>query len=68
MVIAIVVERDGSIQHTAVIESSGYAILDDAAMAWLKKDYFESPAKLDGQPIRVLRYYPIQFRLTSGTS
>lgn len=67
VVIAVVVERDGSIQHTAVIETSGHGILDDAAMDWLKKGYYESPAKLDGQPVRVLSYFPIRFRLPSGT-
>lgn len=64
VVVAVVVERDGSIQHTSVIESSGYKLLDDAAMVWIKKSYYESPAKLDGQPIRILFYVPLQFKLT----
>jgi periplasmic protein TonB len=65
VVVAVVVERDGSIQQTAVIESSGYTLLDDAAMVWIKKTYYESPAKLDGQPIRIMFYLPIQFKLTA---
>jgi TonB family protein len=65
VVVAVVVERDGSIQHTAVIESSGYAVLDEAAMTWIKKGDFDSPAKLDGQPVRILIYLPIEFKLTT---
>jgi TonB family protein len=65
VVVAAVVERDGSIQQTAVIESSGYTLLDDAAMVWIRKGGFDSPAKLDGQPTRIMIYVPIEFKLTS---
>jgi protein TonB len=64
VVLAFVVERDGSIQHVAVIESSGYAVLDEAAAGWIEKGGFHSPATLDGQPVRELLYFPVQFKLT----
>jgi TonB family protein len=66
VVVAAVVEKDGSIQHAAVIEFSGHKVLDDAAIVWIRKNGFGSPAKLDGSPIRIMLYMPIEFRLTTS--
>jgi TonB family protein len=65
VVVAAVVEADGSIQHTVVMESSGHAVLDEAAAVWIKKSGSGSPARLDGQPVRIMLYVPIEFKLTA---
>jgi TonB family protein len=62
LVVAYVVETDGSIKYAAVIESTGQALLDEPAIDWLKKQSMK-PFTLDGQPIRVFDYLPIKFRI-----
>jgi TonB family protein len=65
VVVAAVVEADGSIQRTVVMESSGHTVLDEAAMIWIRKGGFRSPARLDGQPVRIMLYVPLQFKLST---
>lgn len=62
LVVAYVVETDGSIKYAAVIESTGQALLDEPAIDWLKKQSM-TPYTLDGQPIRVFSYLPLKFRI-----
>jgi TonB family protein len=65
VVVAAVVETDGSIQRTVVMESSGHTVLDEAAMIWIRKSGFKSPARVDGQPVRIMIYVPLEFRVTT---
>jgi TonB family protein len=62
LLVAVVVEEDGSIKHTAVIESTGHKLLDDGAVDWLKKQSF-TQYTLDGKPIRIMFYFPMKFKL-----
>jgi len=52
VVLALVVETDGSIRNAVAIESSGYELLDEAAISWNKKNRFDNPARLDGKAVR----------------
>ena len=63
ILVAVVVEEDGSIKHTAVIESTGHKLLDDDAVDWLRKQSF-TQYKLDGKPIRIMFYFPMRLKLT----
>jgi TonB family protein len=53
-VVAYVIETDGSVEHVIVIQSSGYQLLDDAAVDSQRRAHFYTPAALDGIPVRVL--------------
>jgi TonB family protein len=62
--LAIIVERDGKIGAVSVIASSGYKMLDDAALKLWKDARYRVPALLDGAQVRVLMYFSVNFRLT----
>lgn len=53
-VVAYVIETDGSVDHIIVIQSSGYRVLDDAAVDSQRRAHFYTPGALDGIPVRVL--------------
>jgi TonB family protein len=53
-VVAYVIETDGSVEHVIVIQSSGYQLLDDAAVDSQRRTHFYTPGALDGIPVRVL--------------
>jgi TonB family protein len=53
-VVAYVIETDGSVDHVIVIQSSGYRVLDDAAVDTQRRAHFSTPGALDGLPVRVL--------------
>jgi TonB family protein len=59
IVVAYVVEVDGSVKNAAVIESSGRNDLDASAAAWIKRAKFEGALKLNGQAVRTLLFLPI---------
>jgi TonB family protein len=63
MVLAFVVETDGSIRQAAVMRSTGHDLLDEAGVEFIEKQKFKFPATLDGQPVRMLYYLPLNFRL-----
>jgi TonB family protein len=53
-VVAYVIETDGSVEHVIVIQSSGYQLLDDAAVDSQRRAHFYTPGALDGIPVRVV--------------
>jgi TonB family protein len=53
-VVAYVIETDSSVDHVIVIQSSGYRVLDDAAVDTQRRAHFHTPGALDGIPVRVL--------------
>jgi TonB family protein len=59
--IAIVVETDGRISWAAVLKSSGYKALDDAALRWASGTSFKSPGALDSKPVRVYMVMSLTF-------
>jgi TonB family protein len=54
IVVAFVVELDGTVQHSKVMQSSGHRSLDNAEWMYWKQNKFDSPGQLDGQPARVI--------------
>jgi TonB family protein len=63
VVVAFVVEVDGTIWRSRVIQSSGHTVLDYAAAAFWKQYQFDSPGKFDGAPARVLYELQVNFKL-----
>jgi TonB family protein len=63
---AYVVEANGDVLDASIIVSSGYDDLDRAAVNALKHVHFDRPGKLDGNAVRVLMYFPINWKLTGG--
>jgi TonB family protein len=61
-IVAYVVETDGSVDHVIVIQSSGYRMLDDAALDTQRRIHFYAPGALDGIPVRVLRTRQFAFK------
>ena len=58
-----VVELDGSVKHATVLASSGFKELDLAAVEVWSHAKFAGPGKLDGQPVRVLSYAKVPFKI-----
>jgi protein TonB len=56
------IDERGSLEHAGVIRSSGYNILDEAAVAAVHKWTF-APAVEDGRPKRANAELPISFRI-----
>jgi TonB family protein len=52
-VLGLVVESDGRISFVTLLKSTGYAALDNAALAWASHVRFRTPAYLDSIPVRV---------------
>ena len=62
--LSVVIEADGSIGSIEVVESSGSAVLDRAAVAAVREWEFR-PAEVRGHPVRAtLELPPIRFKLT----
>lgn len=57
------VSKDGRVMKITKIKSSGYELLDDAAIEALKKMPCE-PTTQDGEPIESIRQIPIRFKLS----
>lgn len=55
-------DHDGSVMQTRLYKTSGYEVLDDAAVAGAKNFKF-SPAKQGNQTVRVWVSIPVNFRL-----
>jgi TonB family protein len=64
VVVALVVELDGTVQHSKIVQSSGHQVLDYAEWMYWKQYKFDSPGKLDGAPTRVLLLERMNFKLT----
>ena len=61
--VAFVVELDGTVQHSKIVQSSGHQILDYAEWMYWKQYKFDSPGQLDGVPARVLVVERMNFKL-----
>jgi TonB family protein len=66
VVVAFVVELDGTVQHSKVVQSSGHRSLDAAEWMYWKQNKFDSPGQLDGQPARVIVLERMNFQLKGG--
>jgi TonB family protein len=62
-VVAYVLEPSGLAGDVVVIESSGYKVLDQAAITSVRQWRWADPARLDWKPIRAIVYRPVVFHL-----
>jgi TonB family protein len=67
VVVAFVVELDGTVQHSKIMQSSGHQVLDYAEWMYWKQYKFDSPGQFDGAPARILVLERMNFKL-KGTS
>jgi TonB family protein len=63
VVVAFVVETDGTIQHAKIMASSGHRVLDYAEWMYWKQYKFDSPGRFDGMAARVLIVERMNFKL-----
>ena len=56
----------GNVSGASVARSSGFAGLDDAAVAWVKSHWRFRPATQDGKPVASTVQADVTFRLTQG--
>src|ERR1700733_3624885 len=66
VVVAFVVELDGTIQHSKIVQSSGHQSLDAAEWMYWKQYKFDGPGQLDGAPARILVLERMNFKLKGG--
>ncbi|MCY3678409.1 MAG: energy transducer TonB [Gemmatimonadetes bacterium] len=59
-VVRVLVNREGGVDSVAVVESSGHAALDSAALLGARGMEFE-PARRAGEPLRVWARVPVHF-------
>lgn len=64
VVLALVVEADGRISRAALLKSTRYPELDKAALAWVSRVSYETPAYLDSMPVRFYSVIVIDFNLS----
>ena len=63
--VRVLVNETGGVDSVVVVESSGHAAFDSAAVQGAKSMYFE-PATRKGEPVRVWARVPVQFSKKSG--
>ena len=61
VLLAYLIDLDGSVRQVTVLESSGHKELDEAAVETWSHGKFAAPAKLDGRPVRALSYTKMPF-------
>ena len=66
VVVAFVVELDGTVQHSKIVQSSGHQSLDAAEWMYWKQYKFDGPGQLDGAPTRILVLERMNFKLKGG--
>jgi len=66
VVVAFVVELDGTVKHSKVMQSSGHRVLDGAEWMYWQQYKFDSPGQLDGAPARVFLVERMNFKLKGG--
>ena len=64
VLLAFLVDVDGSLRETTVIQSSGNPLIDEAALNWWRYAKYKSPAKLDGRAVRALTYWKMPINTT----
>ena len=62
----IVVDEQGRVVAAQVESSSGYAELDDAAVAWVQSRWRYQPAMQDGRPVSATLHVAVKFHLNSA--
>lgn len=62
VLVRVVIETDGTVSHVSVVQSSGFTILDEAAIDSVKQWMF-TPAASDGKPIKSVSIMPIFYKL-----
>ncbi|MBI4712048.1 MAG: energy transducer TonB [Planctomycetes bacterium] len=62
VILLVAVETDGSLSDIRIIQSSGYQLLDDSALATVRKWKF-TPATQNGKPVSSQVRVPIRFKL-----
>jgi TonB family protein len=68
VVMAFVVETDGRVSREALLKSSGYPNLDNAALASQSSVRYETPAYLDDTPVRVYLVRSINYQMAKDRS
>lgn len=63
VILNVTVDTMGMVRRVEVVRSSGYAVLDSAAIAAVKQWRF-SPAREDGRPVEATLLIPFQFSLS----
>jgi TonB family protein len=61
VLLAIIVDTEGWVREVTVLESSSHKSLDESALKFWRHLKFKTPGTLDGQPVRTLIYYRMQF-------
>jgi protein TonB len=64
VLLEVIVAPDGSAREVRVLNSSGHAMLDEAAVSTVRAQWRFIPARLDGVPVESRAEVPIRFRLT----
>lgn len=64
-IVRVLVNREGGVDSVAVVESSGHAGLDSAAVHGARSMEFE-PARRAGEPLRVWARVPVHFSKSGG--
>jgi TonB family protein len=54
--VAFVVELDGTVQHSKIVQSSGHQVLDYAEWMYWKQYKFDSPGQLEAYPLGYLSW------------
>ena len=62
VVVRMLVTEDGRVENAEVVRSSGYGLLDDAALSAVRS-YLFRPARKDGEPIKVYVEQEIIFKI-----
>ena len=66
MTIRVLVDVDGVVQRAEIAESSGFDVLDDAAIETVRRRWRFVPARSSGTPIESWVLVPIRFALTEA--
>lgn len=67
VVAAFVVELDGTVHHSKIMQSSGHRSLDDAVWMYWKQYKFDAPGQFDGIPARTIVLERMNFKLKGGS-
>lgn len=65
VLVGVIIETDGSPREVALVASSGYQRLDEAALASVRRAYFFPARSPSGKKVPVRMTVPIRFRLES---
>jgi protein TonB len=60
----VIVAPDGRVREVRVLRSSGHAMLDEAAVSTVRRQWRFVPARREGVPVESRAEVPIRFRLT----